>query len=259
MKVVGIFTWSVIQDAFHRKVFYVIVAFTVILIFLIPLLPSADVGVQMDLLREASLGLTSIMAFLLAVILASTIIPGEVKRRTIYNTLSKPVDRWQYYLGKYLGIMLVVTFTLILTFIVLVVFILAKFGMFNPGIAKALFAIFLEAAVLAAVAMIFSVYFSPLVCVVITLLVYVVGHVKGDFLYSAMTEAGNNIFLRGLAGASYYLMPNLERLNINETIAHGEKVFQVGAAELVLLAGMALAFAAIFLYIGGFLFSRRDL
>jgi hypothetical protein len=95
--------------------------------------------------------------------------------------------------------------------------------------------------------------------VVITLLVYVVGHVKGDFLYSAMTEAGNNIFLRGLAGASYYLMPNLERLNINETIAHGEKVFQVGAAELALLAGMALAFAAIFLYIGGFLFSRRDL
>jgi ABC-type transport system involved in multi-copper enzyme maturation permease subunit len=213
----------------------------------------------MDLMREASLGLTSIMAFLLAVILASTIIPGEIGRRTIYNTLSKPVRRWQYYLGKYLGVMLVVAITLTLTFIVILIFILGKFGVFNPGVAKALFTIFLEAGILAAAAMIFSVYLSPLVCVLLATLVYVLGHVKGGFLYQAMTNAGNNFFFRGLAGASYYLLPNLEKLNINETIAHGETVFKIGALELLLLAGMALAFTAIFLYIGGFIFSRRDL
>jgi ABC-type transport system involved in multi-copper enzyme maturation permease subunit len=259
MRALGAFTWSVLQDALHRKVFYAILAFALILILLIPLLPSAKVGVQMDLLREASLGLASVTAFLLAVILASTIIPGELGRRTLYNTLSKPVRRWQYYLGKYLGILLVLAITLLFIFVVLLIFIAAKFGVFNPGLGKAIFTIYLEAAVLASVAMLASVYLSPLICVFLAGLFYVVCHVKGDYLYTVMTGTGNNPLARGLAGIGYYVLPNLERMNINETIAHGERVFRVGAAELALLFAVALAFTALFVYIGIYLFSRRDL
>ncbi len=259
MNAVSAFAWSVLQDALHRKVFYAILAFSVLLMLLIPMLPSASVGVQVDLLREAALGLTSIMAFLLAVILASTIIPAELGRRTIYNTLSRPVRRWQYYLGKYIGIMVVVAFALFVSLAVLLVMVGAKFGVFNPGLAKAVFTIFLEATVLAAVAMLASVRFSPLVCVLFTGLFYVVCHVKGDFLYRAMTDSGNHALLRGVSGFLYYLLPNLERMNINETVAHSERVFRVGAGELALLAAIALIFSCIFLYLGAWLFERRDL
>lgn len=259
MRALGAFAWSVVQDAMHRKVFYAILAFTLLLILLIPLLPSAKVGVQMDLLREASLGLSSLTAFLLAVIFASTIIPGELGRRTLYNTLSKPVRRWQYFLGKYLGILLVLAITLTIIFAVLLAFVAAKFGDFNPGLGKALFTIYLEAAVLSAVAMLASVYLSPLVCIFITGLFYIVCHVKGDFLHEAMTASAGNPLVKGLAGIGYYVLPNLERLNINETIAHGERVFRVGAAELALIFAMALVFSALFLYLGIYLFSRRDL
>lgn len=259
MRAVAAFAWSVLQDALHRKVFYAILAFTLILILLIPLLPSAKVGVQLDLLREAALGLTSITAFLLGVILAATIIPGERQRRTLYNTLSKPVRRWQYYLGKYLGILLVLALNLAVIYAVLIIFLAAKFGAFNPGLGKALFAIFLEAGVLASVAMLASVYASPLICVFLAGLFYVVCHVKGSFLYSALTDGENNPLVRWLAGAGYYLLPNLERLNVNETIAHGERVFRVGVVELLLLFALAAAFSALFVYIGAHLFSRRDL
>ncbi|MEW6554567.1 MAG: ABC transporter permease [Actinomycetota bacterium] len=259
MRAVGAFAWSVIQDALHRKVFYAILAFTFIIILLIPLLPSAELGVQVDLLREAALGLTSVMAFLVAVILGSTIIPREREKRILYNTLSRPVHRWQYYLGKYIGIVLVVAASLALTFLVLLVFVLAKFGIFNPGLAKAFFTILLEAMVLASVAMLASVFYSPLVCVLLAGLFYVICHVKGDYLYRAMTDAANNPVTRGLAGAAYYVLPNLERLNINETIAHSERVFRVGPLELLLLFALAVAFTAIFLCLGTYLFSRRDL
>jgi ABC-type transport system involved in multi-copper enzyme maturation permease subunit len=30
-------------------------------------------------------------------------IPNEIERRTIYTILSKPVQRWQFLVGKYLG------------------------------------------------------------------------------------------------------------------------------------------------------------
>jgi ABC-type transport system involved in multi-copper enzyme maturation permease subunit len=259
MRAVGAFAWSVVQDALHRKVFYAILAFTFILILLIPLLPSAELGVQVDLLREAALGLTSIMAFLVAVILGSTIIPREREKRVLYNTLSKPVNRWQYYLGKYAGIILVVIASLAVTFLVLIVFVLAKFGFFNPGLGKALFTILLEAMVLTSVAMLASVFYSPLVCVLLTGLFFVICHVKGDFLYHAMTDAASNPVVRGVAGVVYYVLPNLERLNINETIAHSERVFRVGPPELLLLFALAAVFSAIFLSLGIYLFSRRDL
>jgi len=259
MRAIGAFAWSVVQDALHRKVFYIILAFTVILILLVPLLPSADLGVQVDLVREAALGLTSIMAFLVAVILGSTIIPREREQRTLYNTLSKPVHRWQYYTGKYLGIILVVAVSLILTYVVQLLFVLAKFGIFNPGLGKAVFTIMLEAMVLTSVAMLASVFYSPLVCVFLAGLFYVVCHVKGDFLYRAMTDAANNPVTRALAGAGYYILPNLERLNINETIAHSERAFRVGPLELLLLLALAAVFSAVFVCLGSYLFSRRDL
>ncbi len=259
MRALAAFAWSVVQDALHRKVFYAILAFTFVLILLIPLLPSADIGVQIDLLREAALGLTSIMAFVLGVILAATIIPREREKRTVYNTLSRPVQRWQYYLGKYIGIMLIVTFSLLLTYLVLLVFIGIRFSVFNPGLAKALFTILLEAMVLVSVAMLASVFYGPVVCVMLAAFFYVVCHVKGDFLYHSMNDAANNPVARFLAGAAYYVLPNLERLNINETVAHSERVFEVGAPELFLLFAMAVAFSVFFTGLGIYLFSRRDL
>ncbi len=251
--------WGVMQDALHRKVFYALLAFTLILILLVPLLPTAEVGVQLDLAREAALGLASIMAFLMAVILAASILPGEMGRRTIYNALSRPVGRKIYYLGKLLGVLAVLAAALILNYLVILAFLAAKFRVFSPGTAKALFTIFLEGAVLASVSMLASVHFGPLVCVLLTGLFYVVCHVKGDFLYRAMVDVSNPGALRGLAGFLYYVLPNLERLNINETVAHGERVFRVGAAELLLLTGLAVCFAAVFTGIGMYVFERKDL
>lgn len=250
---------SVIEDALHRKVFYALLALGLILLLLIPLLPSADVGVQMDLFREASLGLVSIVVFLLAVILASTILPREREKRILYNVLSKPLSRREYYLGKYLGVLTVVGAALLAVFPVILVFLYAKFGVFNPGMAKAFFTMWLEAALLAAVSMAASVYLSPFPCVLIAGLFYVVGHVKGEFLYRAMTDAAHNPLLRAAAGMLYYLLPNLERFNINETVAHGERVFHVGALELLLLFLTAAAFAALLVWLGMFLLGGRDL
>jgi ABC-type transport system involved in multi-copper enzyme maturation permease subunit len=254
---IATFAWNVVQDAIHRKVFYVLLALAVLMIFLVPLLPSAQLGIQVDLFREAALGLITIVAFLIAVIMAATTVNRDTEQKLIYNLISKPVERWQYYLGKFLGIMLVLALALAMIFIVLITYVFAKFNVFNPALAKSLFTIFLEASILASFAMLASVYLSPLVCVLAAILFYVLGHVKGDYLYSAMH--GGNPIARFASGSLYYLLPNLERFNINEAIAHGETVFKVGLLDLFLLFLVAAAFSAIFLAIGIFLFSRRDL
>ncbi len=251
--------WSAVRDALHRKVFYAVLAFTAILILLVPMLPTAEVGVQVDLAREASLGLASIMAFVMAVVLGASTLPGEMGRRSIYNALSRPLRRRQYYLGKFLGIVVVLAMSLAFTYLVVLAFVGARYRSFSPGLAKAFFAIFLEGTLLASVAMLASVYLSPVPCVLLTGLFYVIGHVKGDFLYNTLTNADKPPALRGLAGIFYYLLPNLERMNINETVAHGERVFRVGAVELALILALAVTFTTVFIALGAYLFERRDL
>ena len=71
-----------------------------------------DLSVQLDrfkLLKDmgyASLSLTGLVVALLA---AAQLIPGEIERRTLYTTLSKPVWRFEYVLGKYLGLVGLIT------------------------------------------------------------------------------------------------------------------------------------------------------
>jgi ABC-type transport system involved in multi-copper enzyme maturation permease subunit len=250
---------SVIEDALHRKLYYMLVALTMILVLMVPVLPSARVGVQIDLMRDGFLGLITLMSFILAVILAAGAISVEVERRAAYYILSKPISRWTYYVARYVGVLLVIASTLVFSYLVVLVFIYLKFNVFNPGIYKALVAIFLESAILASFTLMLTTFTGPVVSYFGTLVFYVVCHLKGEFLHDAMSNGANNIILRALAGLCYYALPNLSFFNINETVAHGERAYPVHALDMLMLLILAAVFSAVFILIGGTIFRRKEI
>ncbi len=250
---------GVVEEALRRKVYYVLIAFTLVLILMVPVLPSAKVGVQLDLMREGSLGLLAVMSFLLAAIFGATMLSFEMERKIVYNILSKPIRRSTYFLGKYLGILAILLVTLAFSYLVILLFIFLKFHVFNPGIYKALLTIFLESAVLAAFTLSVSAVATPVVTFFCTLAFYAICHLKGEFLYEAMVSGNHNLVVRGLAAIFYYLLPNLNFFNINETVAHGERAFPVHAREVFFLFLLASIFTGIFLWMGTMLFERREL
>lgn len=250
---------SVIDDALHRKFYYALVALTMLLVLMVPVLPSARVGVQIDLMRDGFLGLISLMSFLLAVIAAAGVISMEVEKRMVYYILSKPISRWTYYTAKYVGVLLIVAAALAFSWLLVLSFIYLKFGVFNPGIYKALVAIFLESAVLAAFTLMLTTFASPVVSFFGTLVFYVVCHLKGEYLHEVMNDGARNIVLRGLSGLFYYILPNLSFFNINQTVAHGERAFPVSFTDMLMLVILAAAFSAVFVLIGGEVFRRKEI
>lgn len=250
---------SVISDAMHRKFYYVLVALTLLLVLMIPVLPSARVGVQIDLMRDGFLGLVSLMSFLLAVIMAAGVISVELEKRMAYYILSKPISRWTYYAAKYAGVLLVVAATLVFSWVLVAGFIYIKFSVFNPGIYKALLAIFLESAILAAFTLMLTTFASPVVSFFGTLVFYVVCHLKGEYLYDIMSDPGRNALARGVSGLFYYILPNLGFFNINQTVAHGERVYPVSPLDLLMLVMLAAAFSCVFILIGGTIFRRKEI
>ena len=47
--------------------------------------------------------LTYVATMVIALSLAAVRIPGEIERRTAYNVLARPVRRWEYVVGTWLG------------------------------------------------------------------------------------------------------------------------------------------------------------
>lgn len=243
------------RDAARRKLFYVVFLFGLVVVGLSPLLPSFDLGVKAQFLRDVSLSLTSMFGVVLAVVISVGQIPGEVEKRTIHNILSKPVSRLQYYLGKYLGVLAVLAIILSVMGIEILALIGARAGVFSPVIFEGVFAVFLEAAVIAAFCMFLSTFASVTVNVLATVFFYMLCHVKTGFLHEKLVEGTGGV-ARVFSWSLYYLIPNLENYNVSIQVGYGHGV---SWSYVLRVTGYSAMFAGLFLLLGYLVFRRKDL
>ena len=75
-----------------------------------------DVESDMDfkLIKDICVTTISIFGVLIAIFISASVVPNEVENRVIYTILSKPVQRFQYLLGKFIGVQLIVIVNLLL-------------------------------------------------------------------------------------------------------------------------------------------------
>jgi ABC-type transport system involved in multi-copper enzyme maturation permease subunit len=254
MKIVATIAGNVVKDTFRKKIFFVVFLFAIGLLALSPLLPSFDLGIKAQFLKDVSISLTSVFGALLAVILSVGQIPGEADKKTIYNILSKPVSRLQYYIGKYLGILACLAIILAVMAAEILILIYWRTSTFAPVILQGVFAVFLETAVIAAFCLALSTFVSVPVNVFATVLFYLLCHVKTSFLHQKLIE-GVKGFARVFSWSFYYLIPNLDNFNLSEAVGYGHGV---GFAYMARITGYAVLFAVILLVLGYLVLRRRD-
>lgn len=246
---------SVVRDAARKKVFYVVFLFGIGVLALAPLLPTFDLGLRAQFLRDISISLTSLFGVVLAVVLSVGQVPGEVDKRTIYNVLSKPVSRAQYLIGKYVGILVSLAAIMFVMGIEILILLGAKVHVFSPVVFEGVFAVFLEAALIAAFCLAFSTFAAAPITVFAAILFYFICHMKTGFLYTRMVT-GTHGFLKVLSGAVYYAIPNLENFSTSNQVGYGRAASLHG---LLRITGYAALFAAVLMILGFLAFRRRDL
>jgi ABC-type transport system involved in multi-copper enzyme maturation permease subunit len=229
--------------------------FGLAVVALSPLLPTFELGLRSQFLKDISLSLTSLFGVVLAVVLSVNQVPGEVGNRTIYNILSKPVNRLQYLLGKYIGILADLAIILLIMGLETLVLVSARAHSFSPVIFQGVFAVFLECAIIAAFCLFLSTFATVPVNVFATILFYLLCHVKTDFLHKTLFQ-GSNGLTKVLAWPAYYLLPNLENYNISQQVGYSKGV---SAGYLLRASGYALLFVVVFLILGYLVFRRRDI
>jgi ABC-type transport system involved in multi-copper enzyme maturation permease subunit len=242
------------REAVRDRMLYLFVGFAVVLLVGSKLFGMLTVGDQTKIIKD--LGLVSIEFFsmLIAVMMGLLLISREVDSRTVFNILAKPVRRWQFLLGKYLGLVAVVAVNLALMTLLLVAVVWLYQHEFDPMLLFAGAMTLVEMAVLAAFATLFAVLTRPILGSLMTLGVFVIGHMSEDLWL--LTRQLRGAFARAVIAAAYYLVPNLERFNFHTEIVHK---LPIPISAVLWALAYALLLIILALVLADLRFRRKDL
>lgn len=98
----------------RMKVFYFLMVFSVVLFVAGFVLSSVSVDAELKLVKDTSFGVMQIFSALFGIVGMALLLPKDIEDRTLYTILSKPVRRYEYVLGKYLGVLLVLLVSLLI-------------------------------------------------------------------------------------------------------------------------------------------------
>ncbi len=222
------------REAIRNRVLYLLLIFAVAMISFAQILSLLTVGSEEKIIKDFGLASIDIFGVLTSVFIGIGLVSREIERRTVYTLLAKPIHRFEFVLGKFGGL----TITLLVNTTVMALWfflVLALKGIFDPKLIVAVFLLYQQFLLITALAVLFSCLSSPILSSIMTLALYVIGHLLWSFdLLKAkiVSPAG-----RVLCDVLYYLLPNLGNFDIKGPVVHGLPIGAgvVGAALLYLL------------------------
>jgi ABC-type transport system involved in multi-copper enzyme maturation permease subunit len=90
-------------EAIRKKVLMTFLGVTIALIPISLMFGFFSFRQEMTTIKSFCFGMIGIAGLLIALIMGIQLVPTEIERRTIYTILSKPVNRYEFLLGKFLG------------------------------------------------------------------------------------------------------------------------------------------------------------
>lgn len=254
MRVVLAIARNTFREAIRDRVLYLFLGFAALVLVSSKLFGMLTVGDEAKVIKDLGLAGIQFFSMLIAVMMSVLLISREVDSRTVFNILSKPVPRWKFLIGKYCGLLATVAVNLILMVILLVVVVALYQREFDAGLLLAAAMTLLEMALLTAFATLFSVLTRPILGSVMTLSVFVIGHVTEDIWL--LTKHVTAAVTRPLIAALYYVLPNLERFNFKAEVVHG---FDIPVAAVAWAGVYGLTYTVLVLVLACLRFGRKDL
>jgi hypothetical protein len=271
-------------DALRKRVLLVFLLIAVVMLFLALALAYFSQREQLTIFKPLAFSIVLIFGALIAITTSIFLIPDELEKRTIYSVLSKPVRRWEFFVGKFLGgaiTVAVTTFLMALVLGIVVVMISARppsgateiltaqtqqldvrewmqrAGSELALVTRGMGVIYFELVLITAIATTLSLFLTPTVNFSVTALLFIVGLFQ-DVL-AAWTRRGDFPITKALATGFYYLIPHFQDFNIMGSIVHPEvplKVSPLLYAAQVSLYG--IVYALVLLLVGVLVFDTKE-
>lgn len=240
------------REAIRDRVLYLLLVFALILIAVSRLLSLLTVGEESKIIKDVGLSAISIFAVMTAIFVGVMLVFKEIERRTIYTLLANPVTRWQFICGKFTGLLVVLALNMALMSLALFAIVLV-YGESPWGLLPAILLMLVELTIIIAFALLFSSLTNPILATVWTFTTYVVGHLSWSL--KLLKEKVPEGLARTICDVVYWVLPNLDRLNVKAQVVHGQALTSRFIGESV---AYGLAYAAVVLLLACWVFGRKD-
>jgi Cu-processing system permease protein len=209
--------------------------------------------------RDIGLAGISLFGSLTAIFLGVFLLYTEVQRRTIHAIVCKPISRWEFVIGKFTGMAVVLS-------VLVGVFAVAMLGMLvwqhteiSAGIAKAVVLSWLEVITVAAIAIFFSSFSTPFLSGIFALAVWVIGRLTPDL--EAATRAAAP-WIRVTTRVALEIIPDVHLFAVSGRTLDGTAVSVHGDfvpwSYVALAAAHGVGWTVALLAFAALLFHRRD-
>jgi len=253
---------TTIGEAIRRRVLLIILLIGVLFLVVAPGLGVLSARSETTVLRGMMLGIIQLTSAVIAIVLTVYMIPNEIERRTIYTILSKPVQRWQFLVGKYLGAVGALGLMMALMSAVLVfVFFLQQSTKDFASLAEILKApamYFVQMSLLAAVAIFFSTFVAPLVNFFLSGGMYLLGSLFNPFFQTLQESNSTAPVAKFFAMVVNTILPNFANYNVQNPIINPTQAIQNEQAYYLGITVYGIFYIAILLVAGILVFDRRE-
>ena len=243
---------------------------------------------QLSQFKTMSLGVLQVFSIVFGIVSTALLLPKDLEDRTLYTILSKPVPRFDYLLGKLLGVLMLIASGLVIIDAVLSLILwMQQSALFEASLAQlhrekqdtpeviaqmreivarqgltwnlhwAVWAIFLKAAVVTTVALLLScIASSTLFTIVVTFCITIIGHGHSmirEFVFQP------NLGSTSMRIASFTLAaicPDLAQFDIVDSVVNGEIVPWGAVYEM---SGIAALYLTVYLFVTHLVFVEKEL
>ena len=267
---VGAVAWVTAKESLLQPLFVILTLVGIFMLFIFLLIPYNTLGEDIKLVITQGLTVVKLFSVFLAVWAASSTIADELEGKTALMALSKPLSRTKFILGKYTGVMIVVT----LLFLILGTFFLntisyklvydaresakdvptaLECAMAVYNVLPQLVLTYLETLILAAIAVTISTRLSLLPNLTLTLMIYLLGNIVPVIVQSSMGQLPMVVFVANIVSV---VLPSLDHFNMETAVAMGA---MVPWGYVLIAAFYALLYCFAMLIVSLLLFEERDL
>jgi len=245
------------REAVRDRVLYNLVVFALLMMAAAIFVGQISIGIEESIIVSLGLTAISVIGLFIAVFIGVALVSKEMDKRTLYALLAKPVERWQFLLGKFCGLVMTLGVNTAAMGIGLFLALWVVKHPLQKGdlyVFVAVYLILLKLALIVAIALLFSCFTTQFLAILFTAMLYVAG------VFAAGLRTMQGIILasrpRALLRVISYVLPNFENFNVMGAVTHGGGV----SGSLVLYSTLyAVVYGAIVLATAAMVFSRRDL
>ncbi|MFT3914290.1 MAG: ABC transporter permease [Anaeromyxobacteraceae bacterium] len=247
---------ATVREALRERLLHNLLVFAVLLVVAALTISQLTLGEQFRIIANVGLSATQIFGTLIAVFLGVGLVSRELDRRTCYPVLARPVSRAGFVAGKYLGLLATLALNVALMSVataLVLAFYEGSPSWFGAAYLATFFLTFVQLAVCAAFAVLFSTFSTATLASIYTLAIvgagWLFGEVRWFWLQAQQTE------MKGLVKVLDYVLPNMTLLDSKEALVYGDPITLASVAGR---ASYGLAYAATLVAFATLVFTKRD-